>query len=122
MGTANYHDVRYKKLFSNHTVVKELLISFVNETWVQNLDNKNEIISSVNSLKEVKDMFAQALKKQQREWFKMGMEKGMANTVSNLLNEGMDIKKVSKITGLSVEKIKKLNSKKTSRMSGRGLK
>ncbi len=32
------HDSIYKKLFSNHKLVSELLLSFVNEDWVKELD------------------------------------------------------------------------------------
>lgn len=32
------HDSGYKKLFSNPELVKQLLLSFVNETWVYDID------------------------------------------------------------------------------------
>ena len=35
---ANEHDKRYKKLFSNHKLVEELLTSFVDEDFVKELD------------------------------------------------------------------------------------
>ncbi len=34
----NSHDSGYKKLFSNPVIVKELLLNFVTETWVKDLD------------------------------------------------------------------------------------
>jgi hypothetical protein len=36
--SANIHDSGYKKLFSNHTIFRQLLETFVGEPWVQELD------------------------------------------------------------------------------------
>lgn len=38
-----------------------------------------------------------------------GHEQGIKATAVNLLNEGMDIKFISKVTGLSIEEIEKLS-------------
>jgi len=32
------HDSGYKKLFSNHELVKQLLTCFVNEEWIKNIE------------------------------------------------------------------------------------
>lgn len=36
--TANIHDSGYKKLFSNHTIFRQLVETFVHEDWVKELD------------------------------------------------------------------------------------
>ena len=35
---SNEHDIRYRKLFSNPVIMRELLVSFVHEPWVDQLD------------------------------------------------------------------------------------
>jgi len=35
---ANEHDLRYRKLFSNPRIMEELLVSFVDESWVKDID------------------------------------------------------------------------------------
>ena len=37
-GMANEHDLRYRKLFSNPRIMEELLVSFVDESWVRDID------------------------------------------------------------------------------------
>jgi predicted transposase/invertase (TIGR01784 family) len=72
-------------------------------------------------------MFAEALKRKEQEWFKQGIIKGkkegkikgklegklegMKIAAMNMLKEGMDINKISRISGLSVEDIHKLKTK-----------
>ena len=38
MTVHNIHDSGYKKLFSNRTIFRQLLETFVNEPWVAELD------------------------------------------------------------------------------------
>jgi len=35
---AHEHDLRYRKLFSNPRIMEELLVSFVDESWVKDID------------------------------------------------------------------------------------
>ncbi len=38
MAIHNVHDSGYKKLFANHTFLRQLLETFVDEPWVKELD------------------------------------------------------------------------------------
>ncbi len=57
-------------------------------------------------------MFAEALKKRDQELLKQGKIEGMKTAALNMLYEGMDINKISKITGITIGEIRKLKMKK----------
>jgi predicted transposase/invertase (TIGR01784 family) len=93
--------------------------------WIKHFFYGNDEISdgienSVKEIEEVKDMLSATLKKRDKMQFEQGLEqglekglekgiqKGKLETARNLLKEKMSVKKISEITGLTVEEIEKL--------------
>ena len=54
------------------------------------------------------------IKKGRKEGIEKGIEKGREDVALNMLKEGMNVSQVSKITGMSKDKIKALQTKKAS--------
>ncbi len=85
------------------------------KSWLNDLlgHRDSEIIESLNEIEETHEMFATALKKHDDELKRIsrlqGIHETRIETAKALLNEKMNIEKISEITGLSVDEIEKLN-------------
>ena len=73
------------------------------------LHDKKELIEEVQGLKEGKSMLITTVKKIEKKAEKLGIEKGIQKkaiqTAKALIIEKMPVKKISEITGLSLQEI-----------------
>ncbi len=97
--------------------------------WIKNFfygndEISDEIQNGIKEIEEVKDMLSTSLKKRDKMQFQQGVQQGhekgiqegiqkgiqkkAADTAKALLKENMSANKISEITGLSLEEIKKL--------------
>jgi len=78
--------------------------------------HREELVDEVKGLDEVKSMLRTSLKKEREQLKKEGIQEGIQvgilvekrKTAANLLKEKMPVSKISEITGLPVDEIKKL--------------
>lgn len=129
MGT---HDHPYKLLFSHPEMVRDLLLTFVDENWVKDLDfstlqrRPNSFVS--DDLQEVDAMLSETVIEWTKQWKEEGLAAGRAEGLAagkaegraegrreaveevtrKLLAHGMPIEEVAAITGLSVAEIEQL--------------
>ena len=61
-----------------------------------------------------KEGIEKGIRKGRKEGIEKGIEKGIEDVALNMLKEGMNVSQVSKITGMSKDKIKALQIKKAS--------
>ena len=66
-------------------------------------DRKASLLDKVSALENAE---LKGLQKGLQQGIEKGLEKGKRETAKNLLNEGLDIHLISKVTGLSIDEIK----------------
>ncbi len=82
--------------------------------WFKNLlsYNNEELTSNeINRIKnpeEVLPMLAENLEKYREELIEKGIEKGRIDDAKNMYKEGAELEFISRVTGFTIEKIKKL--------------
>ena len=117
----NIHDSGYKKLFSNRTIFRQLLETFVNQEWVHSLNEDYESLESIyRTEEEVKTMLVTALERERERFFQNGLregkqegllegeqrglregeQKGRIETAKAMLAKGMEMTLISEITNL----------------------
>lgn len=112
----------HKALDDLVTVIRESTIigAKVFEAWFNNLlfnkgiELSDAELQKINKTEEVLPMLAASLERYEEKLVKQGLEqgleKGKKEIAINLLKEGADLNFTSKITGLTIEKLKKLNN------------
>ena len=117
----NIHDSGYKKLFSNRTIFRQLLETFVNQEWVHSLNEDYESLESIyRTEEEVKTILVTALERERERFFQNGLregeqkgrtegkqeglregeQKGRIETAKAMLAKGMEMTLISEITNL----------------------
>lgn len=92
----------------------ELLKEF--SIWLNNLfitsgydmEDMSDTIDRLKNMEEVRTMLTTALKEHEEKHELIGIKKGMLEAALNMLKLGMEVEVITKVTGLSVEEIKKL--------------
>jgi N-acetylglutamate synthase-like GNAT family acetyltransferase len=70
--------------------------------------DRKELVEGIKELKEVKTMLRTSLKKYEKKIVQETIQKEKRTTAKSLLKEKMSLKKISEITGLTVDEIEKL--------------
>ena len=87
----------------------EILTLFKN--WINNLFGNainNQINDKIDTIMEVKNMFAETLEIDRKNFIKEGKIELREETAIKAIKMGLSLKDISKLTGLSIQKIKKL--------------
>ena len=86
----NIHDSGYKKLFSNRTIFRQLLETFVNQEWVHSLNEDYESLESIyRTEEEVKTMLVTALERERERFFQNGLREGKQEGLREGKQEGL---------------------------------
>ena len=130
----NIHDSGYKKFFSNQTIFRQLLETFVNQEWVNQIDfstcetldksfisqhyqeTESGLIYKVQLLncEAVRTMLITALEKEKQQIYHNGhlegKREGKIETAQAMLARGMGIALIAEITQLSQAQLLQLKA------------
>lgn len=67
-----------------------------------------DIIDNIENVEEVKTMFIESVQKYKKKVFQEGIRKNTVDTAINMLQMGMTVEVIAKVTGLSPEEIEGL--------------
>ncbi len=102
----NIHDSGYKILFSNRTIFRQLIQTFVEEEWVQRLDfdqairldksfvsreDRALLEREIRSKKELQTMLVDALKKEDEKKRQLWVSEGIEQGIEQGIERGIEI-------------------------------
>lgn len=128
----NLQDSGYKLLFSNRTIFRQLIQTFVPQPWVKAADfgraetvdksfpsahgrieaSDYSTLSQVyTNREEVQTMLIKTLERERQDIFEKGKREEKRDIARAMLAEGMDIEVIARVTGLPKEEIQALRVK-----------
>lgn len=106
------HDKGYKKLFSNPTIFRQLLETFVQEEWVRRVDfshcerlDKSFVSDHYKETEEMRTMLTAAIEQDRQRYYEEGRQENQREVAKAMLRPGMVASLIAEITGLAEDDI-----------------